>query len=185
MCIRDSNRGGLLNQIVGGWDLNTVTLVESGPWLTPSISPAYDQSNTNLAARGGFARPDQVSTNFAAGRSRNAYFDINAFGPTPANAGRFGNAGVGILEGPGTKTVALGVAKNFRITESSHLRFESTFTNVFNHTNFAPPSTQVIVTPTASGSVQVTQGSFGQLTAATTAEGAGNRTGQFALRYDF
>ncbi len=179
------NRGGLLNAIVGGWDLNTVTLVESGPWLTPSISAAYDQSNTNLAARGGYARPDQISTNFAAGRSRNAYFNINAFAPTPANAGRFGNAGVGILEGPGTKTVALGVAKNFRITESAHLRFESTFTNVFNHTNFAPPSTQVIVTPTADGTLQVTPGSFGQLTAATTAEGAGNRTGQFALRFDF
>ncbi len=167
------NRGGLVNEIVGGWDLNTVTLIESGPWLTPSISPAFDQSNTNLANRGAFARPDQISTNFTAGRSRTAYFNANAFAPTPTNAGRFGNAGVGILEGPGTKTVALGVAKNFRISEGSHLRFESTFTNVFNHTNFAPPATQIGVS------------GFGALTAATTAESAGNRTGQFALRYDF
>ena len=167
------NRGGLVNEIVGGWDLNTVTLIESGPWLTPSISPAFDQSNTNLANRGAFARPDQISTNFTAGRSRTAYFNANAFAPTPSNAGRFGNAGVGILEGPGTRTVALGVAKNFRISESSHLRFESTFTNVFNHTNFALPATQVGVS------------GFSALTAATRAESAGNRTGQFALRYDF
>ena len=69
--------------------------------------------------------------------------------------------------------MALGVAKNFRITEGSHIRFESTFTNVLNHTNFAPPSTQILTS------------GFGVLTAATTAEGAGNRTGQFALRYDF
>lgn len=177
------NKSGFVNSLVGGWDLNTVTLLESGPWLTPSISPALDQSNTNLQGRGGFARPDQVSKNFAAGRSRTAYFNVGAFQPTPTNAGRFGTAGVGILEGPGTKTVALGIAKNFRITESSHIRFESTFTNVFNHTNFAPPSTQIIVDGT--GNVVTSGSGFGQLTAATTAEGAGNRTGQFALRYDF
>ncbi len=177
------NKSNWVSAVVGGWDLNTVMLLESGPWLTPSISPALDQSNTNLQARGGFARPDQVSTNFAVGRSRNAYFNVNAFQPTPAGAGRFGNASVGVLEGPGTRTVALGVAKNFRITESSHIRFESTFTNVFNHTNFAPPSTQVIVD--GSGNVVTTNSGFGVLTAATTAEGAGNRTGQFALRFDF
>ena len=167
------NRSSLADAFIGGWDLNTVTLLESGPWLTPSISQALDQSNTNVANRGAFARPDQVSNNFAQGRSRAAYFNAAAFQPTPAGAGRFGNAGVGILEGPGTKTVALGVAKNFRITEGSHLRFESTFTNVLNLTNFAPPSTQLLTS------------GFGALTAATTAEGAGNRTGQFALRYDF
>jgi hypothetical protein len=54
------------------------------------------------------------------------------------------------------------------------LRFESTFTNVLNHTNFAPPATQIDNTAT-----------FGQLTAATTAENAGNRTGQFAVRVEF
>ena len=167
------NKSGFTNALIGGWDLNTVTLLESGPWQTPSISQALDQSNTNLQNRGAFARPDQVSNNFSAGRSRSAYFNPAAFQATPTGAGRFGNAGIGILEGPGTKTGALGVAKNFQITESSHLRFESTFTNVLNHTNFAPPSTQLLTS------------GFGQLTAATTAEGAGNRTGQFALRYDF
>ena len=167
------NGGGIKDVFLGGWDINTVTLVESGPFLTPSISPGSDQSNTNVANRGAFARPDQVSTNFSAGRSRLAYFNPAAFQATPANAGRFGNAGVGILQGPGTKTVSLGVAKQFRVTDSSHIRFESTFTNVFNHTNFAPPVTAI------------DQPTFGALTAPTTAENAGNRTGQFAVRYDF
>jgi hypothetical protein len=167
------NGGGLKDIFLGGWDINTVTLIESGPWLTPSISATSDQSNTNVANRGAFARPDQVSKNFTAGRSRAMYFNAAAFTPTPANAGRFGNAGVGILEGPGTTTVSFGLAKQFRITEGSHIRFESTFTNVLNHTNFAPPVTAI------------DQSTFGQLTAATTAENAGNRTGQFALRFDF
>ena len=164
----------VLSSVLGDWDLNTVTLFETGPWLTPSISPSLDQSNTDVANRGAFARPDVVSSDFYKGQSRDAYFNLAAFAAPPANAGRFGNAGVGILQGPGTATVSLGVAKTFPLTEKVHLRFESTFTNVLNHTNFAPPATQVDNTQT-----------FGHLTAATTAENAGNRTGQAALRLDF
>jgi hypothetical protein len=133
-----------------------------------------DQSNTNVTNRGAYLRPDVVTKNFYAGQSRTSYFNINAFSATPVGAGRFGNAGVGILQGPGTETVSLGLAKVQNITEAVHLRFEATFTNVLNHTNFAPPATQIDNTST-----------FGQLTAATTAENAGNRTGQFALRLDF
>jgi hypothetical protein len=168
------NRKGFLSAVAGGWNLNTITLLETGPWLTPSISPSLDQSNTDVANRGAFARPDVVSTNFYKNQSRAQYFNLAAFAAPPANAGRFGNAGVGILQGPGTQAVSLGVSKVFPITEKVHLRFESTFTNALNHTNFAPPATQVDNTAT-----------FGQLTAATTAENAGNRTGQFALRLDF
>jgi hypothetical protein len=164
----------VLSSIIGGWDINTVTLLETGPWLTPSISPSLDQSNTDVANRGAFARPDVVNTSFYKGQSRAAYFNIDAFAAPPTNAGRFGNAGVGILQGPGTATVSLGLSKTFPIFRSLHGRFESTFTNVLNHTNFAPPATQVDNTST-----------FGQLTAATTAENAGNRTGQVALRVDF
>jgi len=167
------NRKGFLSAVVGGWNLNTVTLSETGPWLTPSISPGQDQSNTNVANRGATLRPDVVSRAFYEGQSRSQYFNPGAFVATPANAGRFGNAGVGILQGPGTETVSLGLAKVYAISEKVHLRFESTFTNVLNHTNFAPPSTQI------------DGGTFGQLTAATTAENAGNRTGQAALRLDF
>ena len=168
------NHHNLLGNVLGGWNLNTVTLLETGPWLTPSVSPSLDQSNTNVVNRGAFARPDVVSTNFYKGQSRTRYFNPAAFAIPAANAGRFGNAGVGILQGPGTASVSLGVAKVFPITESIHLRFESTFTNVLNHTNFAPPATQIDNTST-----------FGQLTAATVAENAGNRTGQLALRLDF
>jgi hypothetical protein len=28
----------LVNAVVGGWDVNTITLLETGPWLTPSIA---------------------------------------------------------------------------------------------------------------------------------------------------
>jgi hypothetical protein len=167
------NGGGVKNVFLGGWDVTTVTLLETGPWLTPTISSSADQSNTNVANRGVTARPDVVSNNFYTGQSRARYFNLAAFSPAPAGAGRFGNAGVGILQGPGTAAVSLGVAKGFRITERLHARFESTFTNVLNHTNFAPPVTAI------------DSSTFGALTGPQTAENAGNRTGQAALRLDF
>ena len=164
----------IFSELLGNWSIDTITLIETGPWLTPSISTSYDASNTNVVNRGAYLRPDVVSKNFYANQSRTHYYNLAAFSATPANSGRFGNAGVGILEGPGTAAVSLGLAKVFPITNTVHVRFESTFTNVLNHTNFAPPATQIDIPST-----------FGQLTAPTTAENAGNRTGQLALRLDF
>ncbi|MEA2539643.1 MAG: hypothetical protein QOH35_1009, partial [Acidobacteriaceae bacterium] len=167
------NSSRVMDLLLGGWDLTNITLLETGPWLTPSISGSFDQSNTNVVNRGATLRPDVVSKAYS-GRGHGQYFNLAAFAPTPAGAGRFGNAGVGILQGPGTAAVSLGLAKNFALTERAKLRFESTFTNVLNHTNFAPPATQVDNAST-----------FGVLSAPQTAENAGNRTGQVALRLEF
>jgi hypothetical protein len=167
------NSSRLADVLLGGWDLTSITLLETGPWLTPSISGSFDQSNTNVVNRGATLRPDVVSKAYG-GRGHGQYFNLAAFAPTPAGAGRFGNAGVGILQGPGTASVSLGLAKNFALTERAKLRFESTFTNVLNHTNFAPPATQIDNAAT-----------FGVLSAPQTAENAGNRTGQVALRLEF
>ncbi len=163
------NSGRLADVLLGGWDMTTITLLETGPWLTPSISSSADQSNTNVVNRGALLRPDRVP----AGTAGAMTYDGQSFLATPAGAGRFGNAGVGVLEGPGTATISLGVAKQFVITERLHARFETTFTNVLNHTNFAPPVTAI------------DNSLFGQLTGPQSAENAGNRTGQAALRVEF
>jgi hypothetical protein len=163
------NTNQFTDAVLGGWDLTTITLLETGPWLTPSISSSLDQSNTNVANRGAVLRPDRVP----AGTANASTYNNQSFLATPAGAGRFGNAGVGTLQGPGTATVSLGVAKRFAISEKVHARFETTFTNVLNHTNFAPPVTAI------------DNSQFGKLTGPQTAENAGNRTGQAALRIDF
>jgi hypothetical protein len=172
---RWSSHSALLNDALGGWNLNTITLLESGEYLTPTMSVAYDQTNTDPAAAGiTVVRPDRIGNPIPAHRTRTDYFNINAFAPPPAGAGRVGNATVGSLEGPGTEAVAAGLAKVVPIREGMHLRFEATFTNILNHTNFEPPVTDIS-----------SPASFGALTTATTAESAGNRTGQVALRLDF
>jgi len=169
-----SSSSGVLNRMFGGWSLNTITLLETGPYLTPTISPQFDQTNTDPQLAGSIVRPDIVGNPIPAHQTANQYFNLNAFAPTPVDAARIGNAGVGILEGPGTIAVSAGLSKAIAITERLHLRFESTFTNVLNHTNYAPPATNVSNPST-----------FGVLQSQQTAENAGNRTGQLALRLDF
>ncbi|HXX76720.1 MAG TPA: hypothetical protein VEI50_16440 [Nitrospiraceae bacterium] len=171
---RWSSSSRILAGVLGGWSVNTITLLETGPYLTPTISPNLDQTNTNPVADGSIVRPDIVGNPIPSHQTPNQYFNINAFVPTSVGAARVGNAGVGILEAPGTVAVSAGLSKAMAIREKLHLRFEATFTNVFNHTNYAPPATNVSNPAT-----------FGVLDAAQTAENAGNRTGQLALRLDF
>jgi Carboxypeptidase regulatory-like domain len=168
------NSSRVASGILGGWNVNTITVLQTGPYLTPTDSVTNDQTNTDPEADGSIVRPDRVGSPIPAHRTASNYFNFNAFAHTPLNAGRVGNAGVGSLEAPGTIAVAAGLSKTIAVRESWRLRFESTFTNVLNHTNYAPPATNIS-----------NQASFGVLTAAQTAENAGNRTGQIALRLEF
>ena len=168
------SKNRFVNGALGGWNINTVTLIQTGPFLTPTISPTEDQSNTGIIGRGGItARPDAVG-NPDSGVRGDLLWNLNAFAPTPAGAGRIGNAGVGILEGPGTIAVSAGLSKIFPVRERLRFRFEATFTNALNHTNFAPPAADISSPST-----------FGVLQSAQTAGQGGNRTGQLALRMDF
>jgi hypothetical protein len=161
------------NAVLGGWELSTVTLWQTGAYLTPVTSPSFDTANLNLVYRGAALRPDRIGSGALAHPTLDQYFDINAFNPVP-EAGRIGNSGVGILEGPGTTAIAAGMSKTFSVREGMRLRFEATFTNLPNHPNFAPPAVDVSSPAT-----------FGKITSVQSAENSGNRTGQLALRLDF
>ncbi len=87
--------------------------------------------------------------------------------------GRFGNAQIGSITGPGTVNLSSGLFKAFPVTERVHLRVEGTFTNVLNHTNLADPS------------LNITNGNFGRITTARGSDFGGSRTGQVAARLDF
>ncbi len=164
-----SNMNRTANLAFGGWSFSTVSLWETGPFLTPITSSSYDPGNLSLSYRGAFQRPDCIGgANVPTGGSM---FNVQAFNPIPS--GPVGNCGVGILVGPGTTTIAAGVSKVFPLKESLRLRFEATFTNILNHPNFAPPPTNV------------TASSFGVVQNVQSAENSGNRTGQLSLRLDF
>jgi hypothetical protein len=90
-----------------------------------------------------------------------------------APLGRFGNAGIGIIEGPRTVDLNSGLSKIFSITEHVNVRLEGTFTNVLNHTNLLDPN------------LTITSSSFGKITAARDSDFGGSRTGQVSARITF
>jgi hypothetical protein len=135
-----------------------ISMIQSGPYLTPTVGANYDQSNTNVAGRGVNSRPDRIADGKLANPARDQYFDKTAFAIVPSGAGRFGNAGAGILRGPGTVAIAVGAAKSLLFREKFRLRLEGTFTNLPNHPNFLPPN------------MTITHPLFGRLTSVQFAE---------------
>ena len=180
-----STSNKFVDGVLGGWQLSTIILAETGPYLTPyDGNPADSQSNLNEAGRPAVLRPDQIANCNISNPTPGEWFNVNAFVPTPAGAGRTGNAGVGACEGPGTVTVAAGLAKTFVIRDKVRLRFESTFTNLFNHPNFASPVSMDVSSLSQFGGNTATS-SFGVVQSVQSSENAGNRVGQLSLRLDF
>ena len=90
----------VVNAVLGDWDLSTVTLLQSGQLLTPTMNAASDQSNTDLNNErylgGAVNRPDCVGDLIPAHQSTQAYYNLNAFALPPAKCRtlrhlRFGN----------------------------------------------------------------------------------------------
>jgi hypothetical protein len=182
------NAHGVLNGIVGGWRMSTTLLVQTGPFDTPFLQ--FDSSgNANF----GFNRPDLAGNPNNIRHTRTQWWNPNVFacpGGVPGQdldnnmlscsnvVGRFGNAAVGSLVGPGTVNLSLGLGKDFQLTERVRLKFESSFTNLPNHPNFDDPRNNL------SESIDG-QGSFGQVLASRRGDAGGNRVGQLALRIEF
>ena len=163
-----------LDLLVGGWDVTGVTLFQSGPFLTPTFSNS-DPSGTGATSRGFTAtqRPDRIGDGTLADPTPDRYFDRDAFVRPDNNIGRFGNAGVGILEGPGTRVFSMTLGKQFDTGGASRLRAEVAFSNLFNIENWDIPN------------MSVTSSAFGRITGTQSVDQAGPRTIQFSMRYSF
>ena len=83
-------------------------------------------------------------------------------GDNPQNC-QFGNLGRNALRGPNFAWSDFYLTKSFSLTESVKLRFDTQFFNVFNHPNFALPSTVLTGIP----GKPATQTGFGAITYAT------------------
>jgi hypothetical protein len=103
-------------------------------------------------------------------------------GPYPNPIGRFGNARVGSINGPGFVNLSTGLSKVFPITERVNIRLEGTFNDVLNHTNLGDPN------------MDISSPAFGKITntirggSATPTIGSGYggaRSGQVSARIDF
>ena len=188
--------------VVGGWQVSSIFLWQSGPYLTPYFSGG-DPSGTGSGIIGRNQAPDIIGNPNLSNPTAGSWFNAAAYtcpgtsGWTPGTAclignptsngappnaatglgtppiGRFGNAGIGTVVGPGTVNLNAGLSKHFAITERVHIKVEASFTNVLNHLNLANPV------------LAIDNSSVGQITSARAADFGGNRTGQVGARIDF
>jgi hypothetical protein len=185
-----SSANRLADAVLGGWQVNSIFLWQSGPFMTPFFNGG-DPSGTGSGVIGRNQAPDIVGNPTLSNPSANGWFNVAAYtcpgvaGWAPGESclignpghgapiGRFGNAGIGTVVGPGTVNVNAGISKQFAITERVKFKVEGSFTNIFNHTNLADPD------------LNITDSSAGVITSARGSDFGGARTGQVGARLDF
>ncbi len=132
-----SSEGGVVDAIVGGWQLGGMLRMSSGFPLT--VTSGVDRSNTAH----GYDRPNAVPGVSAKldDPSTAAWFNVAAF---QMNAlGTFGNLGRATLTGPGVFTIDFSALKNFQFGGSKYIQLRIEAFNLFNTPNFADPNTNL------------------------------------------
>ncbi len=102
------------------------------------------------------------------GAPGNNYFATDFVSPDPSIVTGSYGSGRGILRGPGRTNFDLAVSKSTKITERMALQVRAEFFNIFNHTEFLEPDTNI------------SSGTFGQVTSTYPA-----RVIQFGGRFTF
>ncbi|MBI2686081.1 MAG: TonB-dependent receptor [Acidobacteria bacterium] len=125
--------------VLGGWQTNGVLTFRTGFPLTVTQGAITNTANVTI-------RPDRVGPGFVSNPTVNQWFNPNDFHVVSCQNTalpelcRYGNSGVGILEGPGAKIVDFSLFKNFQIAERVKLQFRGEMYNLFNTPQFARPN---------------------------------------------
>jgi hypothetical protein len=131
----DWNRA--MDLVFGGWQVTGIHVLQSGLALTATLSGA------NVVNLGGErrARPNLVGDPELPESERTLarWFNTDAFAAFTVPQA-FGNAGVGIMRGPGVANFDFTFAKNFQVTDRRSFQFRTEIFNAFNHPNFGPPN---------------------------------------------
>ena len=129
--------GRAMDLAFGGWQVTGIHVLQSGLALTATLAGA------NVVNLGGErrARPNLVGDPELPESERTLarWFNTDAFAAF-AVPQAFGNAGVGIMRGPGVANFDFTFAKNFQVTDRRYFQFRTEVFNAFNHPNFGPPN---------------------------------------------
>lgn len=173
---------GFVEAVLGGWRLQTVSMLGSGQYFTPYTC---GQSQARYGTyNGGCVRPNVTGDpmDVSGGRTIDNWFNGTVYSvPAP---GTYGNALANSIEGPGLNVHHLSLIKSVLLKE----RFKFTYTlgigNLFNHPNFSNPSGDVSCVATGCGINPIGVG--GTLGAGGGApENGGYRTMYMKLRFEF
>ncbi|HWB83838.1 MAG TPA: TonB-dependent receptor [Bryobacteraceae bacterium] len=151
------NHGGVLNQIIGGWQLTSILTRRSGFPFTPTLS------GTDLLLLNGFHvadRPDRICSGVLPNPTVFNWFDKSCFATpveptTPGALLHEGNSGYNILRGPKGFSLDSGISKTFPLTERYQLDFRGEVFNLLNHPNYGLPGSGIAAAGNA-GNAQIT-----------------------------
>ena len=167
------NANGLLDRVIGGWELAGVVVAQSGPYMT--ILAGNDPAGNGFPELVGDGRADTVQgISPYAGQSLNQWINPAAYATPANNIGRFGNSLVGAVTGPGTQAVSLSLFKTIPITERIRMQIGASAANAFNHANYDVP-----------GNLTLGTSGFAQIGNLQSSEGAGPRALQLSARINF
>jgi hypothetical protein len=133
-----SNWSRPVDFLLGGWQVTGIHVLQSGFALTATLGGS---TVLNLGGERR-ARPNLVGDPELpeSERTLNRWFNTDAFAAFSPAPQAFGDAGVGIMRGPGLANFDFTLAKNFPISERRYIQFRTEFFNAFNHPNFGPPN---------------------------------------------
>jgi hypothetical protein len=153
-----ANWNPIVDGVVGGWEVNTVNIANTGLPINVVYAPgaANDVTGRIPDYRGeSVMRPNVIGnpTDLRAGDALNHYFDGAAF-QVPSASAPFGNSGRNAYRTLNFNQWDLAVNKRFAIRENVGLQFRSEFFNALNHTNFGFPD--ATITDAAFGTIRQT-----------------------------
>jgi hypothetical protein len=124
---------GWLHALAANWQLNGITTLQTGGPL--NVTLPFDNSGT-----GEFKdRPNLVGNPHVPFNPLGPYLNPAAFAqPVP---GTYGNLGRNAFSGPGLNDFDMSFVKSQQISRDWSFRLRAEFFNIWNHPNFASPST--------------------------------------------
>jgi len=166
------NHGGIVDRIVGGWQLSTIATLSSG--MPIDTASGWDSAGTNFNPSSD--RLNCTGINPVLPHPTHDFYLNPAAFANPL-VGTYGNCGRNNFYGPRRVNFDFSTIKDFHVTERQALQFRMEMFNAPNHVELGSPNTNW---GNASPAPAAPAASFGQDHSAATM-----RQIQFALKYNF
>jgi hypothetical protein len=155
----------VVRHILNHWSVSAIAMLRSGAPFTVTTGQDTNVDGNNND-RANLVGDPHLDPNRPRSEVTGAWFNKDAF-LAPAT-GADGNSGRNILDNPGTKSVDLGLFRQFKLREGTQLEVRAEMTNAFNLVNLSGPTTNL------------NSGNFGKILSA-----GQTRQAQLGLRLSF
>ncbi|HEY6445396.1 MAG TPA: TonB-dependent receptor [Acidobacteriaceae bacterium] len=133
------SRSGIVNQIIGGWQLNGIVSLNSGPRYDVQDDNGISNINNFYGAERADETGDPHASTSAYPLSKLDPININAF--TDPAAGTFGTMGRNSLRADWGRNLDASFFRSFKVNESKRFEFRAEAFNATNTPVFAAPDT--------------------------------------------